>query len=1792
MTERVNDLMMFLGSDQSVRWMMTLLHFLWQGTFVGVIALVAATSLKNASASIRYAVYGAAFLSLPVCVIITLVTVENSEAVARQTGSSVAIGSTAMPVSEQDSVEVANRSSIDFQLPEPTLLPQSEPPSGILTVNNRASETPQPSGNSGPLLLPNRSRLAPWFFAIYVCGVICFLLRFALALRGGHRLRRESRPLLDSRLLRCVREQAQQMGLRVVPIVAYCQRVTVPTVIGVLRPMILLPASISTGLSSQELSAVLSHELAHVRRYDLWMNLTQRLVESLLFFHPVVWFLSRRISAEREVCCDDLVVQTGHQPMNYAGALLRMAELCVSTSESQLATLAAGGHSSAELERRIERLMNIKPQSRFRLTRGGAVVMLALLIAVASTPTMLGALAQSRNAADESDVGDAPVDVASSNVPTTWDFETGKNVRWKMPLGSAAMRAPLVHGDHVYIGTNNESAYLKRFPAQVDLGVLLCFRKSDGKLQWQHSNRKLATGRIHDWPHQGVTSRPCVRGERLWYISNRCEIICLDTQGFNDLENDGPVQNEESTSVDEADVVWRFDMMAELGVSPHNMSTCTVAVWKDRIFVVTGNGVGADHQRVSADAPSFIAVDKNSGQLLWADDSPGRNVLHGQWGSPVVADLAGKTQVIFPGGDGWLYSFDPLGNGGGKGKLIWKFDCNPKESIWKLGGTGTRNNLLHAPTIHNGLVYVAMGQDPEHGAGPGRVWCIDPCGSGDVSPELVFINSDASSSKPDRREQACIAEQGDLTQPNPNSKAVWQFAQQDVDGNGKFEYEETMSRSVSTISIKDDLLFVSDIDGILHCLDRRTGTQHWGFDLRATVYSTPTISGDYVYIGDEDGFVSVFGCSADPRVAFPDGEPLQQMSASHSVNASAVVDNDTLFIATRNELVAIAESPNPVQHQSRSDDSSNAPITMVAEESDQDHVDEPKIQYPHCIVEADDLAERSLSEAIAQFNLTARESPIGVRQPPITERETRNAIAKFAGEPHVTAAVRAQLNGILESGKLPPNIYFRRFTRFDDEQQMRGVWWVRLCIEGEAPPLISIPIRATDLFSRPYTQLERRQNSKPGVTLINRFSSYFEDVPNILLLADFPDDKETHFIDHMRAAIDGGDLAAFESLCDWHGVDDSIRSFAKSEFQILAGSTIHNVRISPGNFRGQMFHWSAYQNYQPNTPVIGYLDIEYSPIGEDATAEDASARKTLSLEMGDAGDDFRLINYIEAGERKFPKALVDGLSIRGHVEPLADGTFLVTSLTTNPGTLISAHLANEEVWQRDFNKTRKADAVKPAIRVDFQPPNAEMPEEKQDPADQPLEAAATGPSKSEPPMPPSATLQNSPPMPSLDAFTPSTSVSQESQTPPEGPRTLVATIFGTTIYLDQLASPADPKVVAKFMTDAAKVRQRTRHGERLLKIIAGRIVEDYVRVEKLEVSDAMKQVLWQQVLKQELPDTSDTSGTISVDQQRNLIYLMGHASLKSWVVCKSLYVRYGGRVEVDRLGLWISVDGRNQLMREYLETERIQIHDEEIAKAFWKAANVSNFADRYPKGEQLRTMMATPPDLENWNSKPQNLESEAPKSSRTDDRPLDDGAMQPKHYTGTSRRALQQLNNQIKSQPDQLHGLATFERNPMGWKWKVYLPAGKQWQIKGMVGQIPDGHKSPDSNNVKPMNSVKAIDIAPAATGRILELSGHIAKGDATEDRWMVYVEADAMAFQGVDLAVWPLQGTADQNEVADYILGNKRGLKSEYELGVGNVTSKVNNELKLTSWRFRPAGSQNAPKALRPGFVIWIAPK
>src|SRR5262249_23690713 len=157
------------------------------------------------------------------------------------------------------------------------------------------------------------------------------------------------------------------------------------------------------------------------------------------------------------------------------------------------------------------------------------------------------------------------------DVPFDWAVEEGseKNIKWSADLGSKAYGGPVVADGKVFVGTNNQNP---RNPAvKGDKGILMCFRETDGKFLWQAIHDKLSAGRVQDWPEEGICSTPIVEGKRVYYVSNRCEVVCADTEGFLDGTNDG-VQDEKYKGQTDADIIWHLDMIKKFSVFPHNLA--------------------------------------------------------------------------------------------------------------------------------------------------------------------------------------------------------------------------------------------------------------------------------------------------------------------------------------------------------------------------------------------------------------------------------------------------------------------------------------------------------------------------------------------------------------------------------------------------------------------------------------------------------------------------------------------------------------------------------------------------------------------------------------------------------------------------------------------------------------------------------------------------------------------------------------------------------------------------------------------------------------------------------------------------------------------------------------------------------------------------------------------------------------------------------------------------------------------------------------------------------------------
>jgi outer membrane protein assembly factor BamB len=372
----------------------------------------------------------------------------------------------------------------------------------------------------------------------------------------------------------------------------------------------------------------------------------------------------------------------------------------------------------------------------------------------------------------------------------------------------------------------------------------MAFRESDGEFLWQATFEKLSSGRANDWPYQGIASSPLVIGDIAYFVSNRGQVMAVDIHGFQDGKNDGPYKSEKLTGKNDVDIIWMFDMMEEVGSFPHNLSNSSPNVNGDLIYVSTSNGQDESHVNIpSPKAPAIIALNRHTGKLVWEDNSVEDRILHGQWSAPSVGTIGGVLQVVHGQGDGWIRGYDAQ-----TGKKLWEFDSNPKESVWPK----TRNEIISTPVIVDNVIYIANGQDPEHGEGVGHMYAIDGTKRGDIT----------------------------------KSGMIWHY--------------DKIRRSISTAAVRDGMVYIADFSGFVHALDAKTGKPYWTHDLLAAVWASPIIIDNKLYIGDEDGDITILALGKEKKV-------ISEMNMGSSVYATVTPANGTLFIMNRNELWAIAE---------------------------------------------------------------------------------------------------------------------------------------------------------------------------------------------------------------------------------------------------------------------------------------------------------------------------------------------------------------------------------------------------------------------------------------------------------------------------------------------------------------------------------------------------------------------------------------------------------------------------------------------------------------------------------------------------------------------------------------------------------------------------------------------------------------------------------------------------------------------------------------------------------------------
>ncbi|WP_193211720.1 PQQ-binding-like beta-propeller repeat protein [Luteolibacter marinus] len=500
----------------------------------------------------------------------------------------------------------------------------------------------------------------------------------------------------------------------------------------------------------------------------------------------------------------------------------------------------------------------------------------SLLLLALCTPVFAADWPMWGRTADRNMVADAkniPSEIEAGEVDDNEqpDLATAKNVLWAVKLGSQTYGNPVIADGKVYVGTNNESP---RDPNQTgDRGNLMVFDEKTGSFLWQLIIPKLGAGKVSDWEYVGLCSSPCIEGDKAWVVTNRGEVLCLDTKGMSN-GNDGPFKDEAKyMSADgkpveigdqHADILWKYDMREEVGIFPHNVSSCSPMVVDGILYTATSNGVDWSHTNIPAPlAPSLIALDANTGKLVGEEISGvSDRVLHASWSSPAFGKVGGKGMIVWGGGDGFAYGFEPKPvmdeeEGIEVLKELWRYDGNPPE-YRKKDGEPIKYATYRGPSevigttvLHEGMAYVVIGQDPEHGDGVGRLSCVDASKTGDQS-----------------------------------GKAVWTF--------------DDIGRSISTPSIADGLVFQAEYDGDLHCLDAKTGKQLWVHETQSRIWGSTLVADGKVFLPTEDGELHILAATREKK-------ELGTASFGAPIYSSPVVANDVLYIATMTHLYAIGK---------------------------------------------------------------------------------------------------------------------------------------------------------------------------------------------------------------------------------------------------------------------------------------------------------------------------------------------------------------------------------------------------------------------------------------------------------------------------------------------------------------------------------------------------------------------------------------------------------------------------------------------------------------------------------------------------------------------------------------------------------------------------------------------------------------------------------------------------------------------------------------------------------------------
>ena len=469
---------------------------------------------------------------------------------------------------------------------------------------------------------------------------------------------------------------------------------------------------------------------------------------------------------------------------------------------------------------------------------------------------------------------------------------TTENVRWVVKLGTLICGNPTVAGGRVFVGSDDASLQGDTRLKRTKGGMVWCLDEKTGNTLWRlpvpaRSKERLPKDAHYGQQNLGTCSSPTIAGNRAFVVTNSCEIVCLDVKGQAN-GNDGPFKDEAAYMAGDknppveiqktdGDILWKYDLVEQLGICPHDVAACSVLVDGDILYCTSANGVNHEHTFcLRPDAPSFIALDAKTGKLLATDtEDLGHRMWHCLWSPPTIGVVNGKRLVFFGGGDGICYAFEALTELPGQPvhfKKVWSYDCVPPNYRDPLGDGKPFNyyigdkrkkystnkddgaflgpsEIIASPVFHDGHVYCTIGQDPMHGRGRGLLHCIDATKTGDIT----------------------------------HSGRVWTY--------------DAIERSIGSVSISGGLLYATDLAGHVHCLDEKTGKPYWVHETNAETWSTPLVADGRIYICTKKKLVTL--------AAGKEKKLISEVSLGSSAYATPIVANSTLFVCSQSYLWAV-----------------------------------------------------------------------------------------------------------------------------------------------------------------------------------------------------------------------------------------------------------------------------------------------------------------------------------------------------------------------------------------------------------------------------------------------------------------------------------------------------------------------------------------------------------------------------------------------------------------------------------------------------------------------------------------------------------------------------------------------------------------------------------------------------------------------------------------------------------------------------------------------------------------------